>query len=390
MNEKITALVVTHDDSKAEALRSTFGQLAGFDVKVEAAKFTDCVARTRQLAADVAIIFLEEQPGSATVILEDMKKTRENVFAFAVSSERSAEVIVKAIRAGADELLSEMPTAEELLKALVKICERRKLNGGGAASGRLFTVHAPHQGVGSTTFAVNFAVELQAATGEQVILVDLDLQKADASVYLNFKPAYSILDVCQAADNLDNTLLDGSMFEHDSGIRVLAAPPNVEDSEAVTAADLEKVLTLLRQMYPYVVLDTSGYLNEVSLVALEQSDKAFLLTDNMVVSVRGVQRLLDTLDRLGIDSDRFEIVLNKPVLKSDVNEKDIKEALKREVSYKLPFDDTTAVLAANQGAPLRQANARSPLAEAIKAIARIQAGSAGAVKDSKGLFGRLF
>jgi len=390
VNEKITALVVTHDDTKADALRSTFGELSGFDVKVEAAKFTDCVARTRQLAADVAIIFLEEQPGSATVILEDMKKTRENVFAFAVSSERSAEVIVKAIRAGADELLSEMPTPEELLKALVKICERRKLNGGGSATGRLLTVHAPHQGCGSTTFAVNLAIEIHAVTGEQVVLVDLDLQRADASVYLNFKPNYSILDACQAAENLDNTFLEGAMFIHDSGVRVLAAPPNIEDSEAVAAPELEKVIAMLRQMYPYVVLDTSGYLNEVSLVALEQSDKTFLLTDNMVTSVRGLQRLLDTLDRLGIDSERFEVVLNKPIAKSDVNEKDIKEALKRELAFKLPFDDTTAVLAANQGAPLRQANARSPLAEAIRAIARIIVGSEGAQKDSKGLFGRLF
>ncbi len=390
MNEKITALVVTHDDTKTDALRSTFGELRGFDVKVEGAKFTDCVARTRQLAADVAIVFLEEQPGSGTIILEDMKKTRENVFAFAVSSERSAEDIVKAIRAGADELLSEMPTQEELLKALVKICERRKAAGGADAGGQIFTVHAPHQGVGSTTYAVNLAVELRAATGSDVVLVDLDLQCADASVYLNFKPDYSILDVCQSVDKMDNAFLQGAMYEHELGVRVLAAPANIEDSEAVGAAELERVLNMLRKMYPYIVLDTSSHLNEVSLVAMEHGDKVFLLTDNMVASVRGVQRLLDTLERLGIDSDRFEVVLNKPVSRSEVNEKDVQEALKRPVAHKLPLDEATAVLAANQGAALTKANARSPLAEAIRVIARKLAGSDGVDKESKGLFGRLF
>jgi pilus assembly protein CpaE len=390
VNEKITALVVTHDDRKTDALRLAFSEIPGFDVVVESAKFTDCVARMRQLSADVAIIFLEEQPGGGTVILQAMKKTRENVFAFAVSSERSAEVIVKAIRAGADELVSETPTAEELLKALVKICERRRVNGIVDAGGQVFTVHAPHQGVGSTTLAVNLAAEIHDATGKDVVLVDLDLQRADASVYLNFEPEYSILDVCQSVDTLDNSFLEAATHVHEIGIRVLAAPTNIEDSEAVGAADLESVLNMLRQMYPYIVLDTSSHLNEVSLVALEHGDKVFLLTDNMVASVRGVQRLLDTLERLGLDTKRFQVLLNKPVSCSEVNEKDIKDALKRDVGYRLPFDDQTAVSAANQGVPLGKANARSPLAEAIRAIACLLVGVEGAKKEAKSLFMRLF
>jgi Flp pilus assembly CpaE family ATPase len=126
------------------------------------------------------------------------------------------------------------------------------------------------------------------------------------------------------------------------------------------------------------------------LVALEQSDRAFLLTDNMVTSVRGVQRLLDALDRLGIDTDRYDVVLNKPVPRSEVDQKDVEEALKRAVAYKLPYDDASAVLAANQGAPLRSVNPRSALADAIRGVARAQVGTEGADKESKGLFGRLF
>jgi DNA-binding NarL/FixJ family response regulator len=85
---------------------------------IETAKFADCVAKLKQSAADVAVVFLDEQPGAGCVILEEIKKTQDSIFAFAVSSERSAEIIVKAIRAGADELISSIPTEEELLKAL--------------------------------------------------------------------------------------------------------------------------------------------------------------------------------------------------------------------------------------------------------------------------------
>ena len=82
MNEKITALVVTLDEAKTEEIRSVFASLPGFDVKIESAKFADCVAKLRQSAADVSVVFLDEQPGAGCVILEEIKKTQESICAF--------------------------------------------------------------------------------------------------------------------------------------------------------------------------------------------------------------------------------------------------------------------------------------------------------------------
>ncbi|RMD84845.1 MAG: DNA-binding response regulator, partial [Candidatus Dadabacteria bacterium] len=122
MSEKIKALVVTQDGGKVEQLRASFEALPGFEVREDVAPFSDCLSRASQFNPDVAVVFLDEQPGSAgCLILEQLKKTRDNLFVFAVSSERSAELIVKAIRAGADELISTMPSSEELLKAFVRI-----------------------------------------------------------------------------------------------------------------------------------------------------------------------------------------------------------------------------------------------------------------------------
>lgn len=391
VEEKVTALVVTLDDSKTEQLRNAFAALPGFDVAVEASKFVDCVGKVRSCKPDVAVVFLEEQPGSGCVTLEEIKKARENLFAFAVSSERSAEVIIKAIRAGADELLSAVPSEEELLKALIRIAERRKTTkSDDEPSSQVVTVYSPNGGTGCTTLAINLATELRRVTNEEVVLVDLDLQGGASPVYLNFNAAYTILDVCQAIDNLDPVLMKGSLHSHESGVQVLAPPANIEDSEAVSPTDIEKIVEALRGLYPYVVIDTSSYLNEVNLVAIEQADTVFFVTDNMVPSVRATQRAFDTFDRLGISQDVFQLVLSKPVPKSDVSAKDMAEALNSEVAFSLPYDDTTAVVAANQGTPLRDINVKSPLAEAIGAVAKAVAGLGDASEPGRGLFGRLF
>jgi len=391
VEEKVTALVVTLDDAKTERLRNAFAALPGFDVTVEGTKFVDSVGKVRACKPDIAVVFLEEQPGSGCVTLEEIKKVRENLFAFAVSSERSAEVIIKAIRAGADELIANVPSEEELLKALIRIAERRKTSKSDAGpSSQVVTVYAPHGGTGCTTLAINLATELRRITNEEVVLVDLDLQGGASPVYLNFNAAYTILDVCQAIENLDPVLMKGSLHSHESGVQVLAPPANVEDSEAVAPGDVEKIVAALRGLYPYVVIDTGAYLNEVNLVAIEQSDTVFFVTDNMVPSVRATQRAFDTFDRLGISQDLFKLVLSKPVPKSDISAKDLAEALKSEVAFSLPYDDTTAVAAANQGTPLRDVNVKSPLAEAIGAVAKAVAGFSADTQAGRGLFGRLF
>jgi hypothetical protein len=166
--------------------------------------------------------------------------------------------------------------------------------------------------------------------------------------FLNFQPSYNIR-------RLRGSRLirysERSLHSHPAGSG-LAPPTNVEDCEAVQPDHVEKILNLLRDMYRWVVVDTSSHLNEVTLVALERANRVYLLCDNMVPTVRACQRMLDTLSRLGIDTEQFRAVMSKPFPRSEITAKDVSEALKCEVVASIPYDDSTSVAAANQGLPL--------------------------------------
>ena len=392
MSEKVTALVVTQNEENAARIRTAFSAVAGFDVTVEAAGFADSADMLRRISADVAVIFLDEQPGGAgALVLEQLKNIRENVFTFAVSSERRAEAVVKAIRAGADELLSAVPGSEELHRACMSLGERRRQ----AATthdgeSKLIAVYSPHGGVGSTTLAVNLATALHAHTQQGVALVDLDLQSGETPVFLDYRPLYTILDVCHGIDNLDPAFMKGALYAHSDGVHVLSPPFNLEDSEAISASNVEEILDTLGTMFPHVVVDTSSYLNETTFVALEKADSIYLVCDNTVASVRSIQRLLDTMGRLGVNPERFQLVLNRQVPRSEITARDVSEALGKPIAHVLPVDDATAVAAANQGRPLAKINTRSPLVAAINRIAASEAGVAASARRSGGLFGRLF
>jgi Flp pilus assembly CpaE family ATPase len=82
--------------------------------------------------------------------------------------------------------------------------------------------------------------------------------------------------------------------------------------------------------------------------------------------------------------------MSKPFARSEITAKDVSEALKCEVVASIPYDDATAVAAANQGLPLREVSARSNIVEAIEELAKKEAGIEEGARNSRGLFGRLF
>ncbi len=391
--DSIVAVVISNDRSKQESMTQVFANLPGFKVVAESADFSNGVQKVQGMAADVAVVFLDDRQDTGCAVLSQLKQARPDVFTFAISADRSADLIVKAIRSGADELLSQIPTSEELLAPLVKVMELRKreATAGGGTIGQILAGYSSHGGAGVTTFMTNLALSIKKMGEVRVCLVDLDLQNGDVPVFLNFKHPYSILDLTENSGSLDPTFLQGTLFHHASGLDVLAPPPMLEDGESISARDVTQILDALKSHFDYILVDTSSTLNDITFAVIEKADKCFLLTDNMVPSVRAMQRVANTLDRLGVTHENLKLVLSRPVEKSDITSQDISDVVKLDVAYDIPRDDATAIQAANRGVPAHEVNPKSPMVTAIEAVARAVTGvTSTSASKSSGLFGRFF
>jgi pilus assembly protein CpaE len=251
--------------------------------------------------------------------------------------------------------------------------------------------YSSHGGAGVTTFITNLAISIKKMGEVRVCLMDLDLQNGDVPVFLNFKHPYSILDLTENAGSLDPTFLQGTLFHHSSGLDILAPPPMLEDGESISARDVSHIIDALKSHFDYILVDTSSALNDITFAVIEKADRCFLLTDNMVPSVRAMQRVANTLDRLGVGHGTLGLVLSRPVEKSDITSQDIRDVVKLDVTYTLPRDDATAIQAANRGVPAYEVNPKSPLVAAIEAIARSVTGvTSASTSKGSGLFGRFF
>jgi len=390
--ESIIAVVISNDRPKQDAMGQVFTGLPGIKVVVESADFTAGVQKVQSMSADVAVVFLDDRPEVGCTLLAKLKQARPDLFTFAISGDRSAELIVKAIRAGADELLSAIPSSEEILAPVVKLMElRRRDRSSGERVSTLISAYSSRGGAGVTTMMVNLATSIRRLSGRDVCLVDLDFQNGDVPVYLNFKHPYSILDITEHIENLDPAFVQGTLYQHASGVHVLAPPPMLEDGESISARDVSQILRTLKTQYEFVLVDTSSFLHDMTFSVIEAAQRCFLVTDNMVPSVRAMQRVVNTLERLGINNEHLFLTVNKPTEKSDISSQDIAEVVKLDVAYTLPRDEATAIQAANRGLSLYETNPKSLLVQAIDDLARSIAGVSSASKGKGSrIFGRFF
>jgi pilus assembly protein CpaE len=228
------------------------------------------------------------------------------------------------VRAGALDILR-LPVADDaLLEAVEQAIETgaamREARGGDRpverekdAQGTIVAVVSASGGSGKTFLASNLAYHLVSGAKKQTCLIDLDLQFGELSTSLRLKPRHTIHDLL-AGEGDDEDLaqrLEAHLERHESGIRVLAAPDDPEQADAIEAFHVAAVLEAARSQFDYVIVDTPTALSEGVLVALEQADQIFVLATLDLPSVRNLGVMLNTLKKLKVPMERVSLLLNK-------------------------------------------------------------------------------
>lgn len=133
-----------------------------------------------------------------------------------------------ALKLGASDYLHREVGFYELLPLLEDIANEKASS---SEIGELSLFINTKGGSGATTVALNTAIALSEYSKGKVLLIDLGMQFSDAADYLNSKPKYSINDVIDAMNDLDDLSLDGLVYKHSSGVNYLCfSADNIKDN----------------------------------------------------------------------------------------------------------------------------------------------------------------
>ena len=264
--------------------------------------------------------------------------------------------------------------------ALHTACERSRMVsarmlGGTAApppaergpEGEIITVFAPKGGVGKTTLATNLGVVL-AGNGHHVCVVDLDIAAGDIAISVQLDPVRTLVDAVSMAGHLDTTGAASLLTQYRPGLQMLLAPVTPSDAEKVTAALVSELLSVLRTMFSYVVVDTASYLSEHMLAAMDLSARLVLIATPDVPSLKNLRVTQDTLDLLSFPRANRYIVLNRADSNVGLSSDDVLRVLRAPIAAHIP-SSRAVPLSINKGTPITLSNRDHPVSKAIARFA---------------------
>lgn len=215
---------------------------------------------------------------------------------------------------------------------------------------RIIAVTGLKGGVGRSTVAVNLAAALQQSGKSDVILVESHGGLSDLSLMLNLHPTRTLAHLDEETE-IDLDIVQGNLCQHESGLRLLAAPTKLENLVELPPESWPHLLSLLTEIAGTVVVDTGVAANAILSEILTTADEIVVVTGADTVSLNSTWPLLQTL-RQGHDvHGQIHLVLNRVGMPGAVSKSTVSKHLQQRVDIELLDDAPLVTYSVNRGIP---------------------------------------
>jgi pilus assembly protein CpaE len=369
---QLAASVVSHDE---EFKRQVAALLRGCGVPIGIVE--DRRTGTEAAGPDIVVIDIRADASSGMAAIERLRAGHPTVALFAIAGAAEPDLILQAMRAGANEFFpwtangTQPRSVEEAFHGAVRrTATRHAAASAGARQPCVTNVFLGAKGgAGTTTVAVNCAVEIARLTKRPTAIIDLKPSLGEVALFLGVRPRFTVLDAIENLHRLDREFLRELMARHKSELDILAGSEQFDRPNQQDATAIEELLRVLSRLYDYIVIDAGNMINSAAASALYAADAIFLVTNPDVPSIRNAQRLVDRVRQLGAGSERVKILLNRVSDQSLIAPKQIETALGYGIHQQFSSDYRTVSTALNSGVPLALAN-HSELAAQFSSFTR--------------------
>jgi pilus assembly protein CpaE len=312
---------------------------------------------------DVVLVGMDSNPEQAEEFARLLYKERVRAMLVAIASQRDANAILSAMRAGYNEYVVLPEDAAQLRSAVH-----------GAAfdlddddsKGIIVAVTGAKGGVGATMLATHLAAEL--ASIHRVACLDFDFTMGDIAPAMDIIPKDTIADLLPRAETIDERMLTGSASVHPSKVHFICQPNDIDQIGDLHSDEIFNILNAAAGAYQYVIVDCGSRLDDATTTTLNVADQVFVIATPDVVSVRDCHRKLNALSALGVERKRVSVILNRVPRQPYLTRETIEQNLSINIVGSVSDDPRHVDHALNEGKLIRDLYPKSDI---VTEIARL-------------------
>ena len=367
MKRNLTFIVLCKDPVDAKEMGRALSGHAGVSLLLNSEDaeqvFTEIV-RLRPSAVMINLAHLGE-PGLKLV--QRISTECPSTAVICASRDSSPDLILSSMRSGARDFLR-LPIHEGELTTVIDRTSQFVLEHATdepRKRGRAIAVFSSKGGCGCSLIATNLAMLQPTPT----VLVDLNLQSGDLELLLGLRPKFSLADVVENRDRLDDALLTSYLTQHSKNVSLLAAPLKAENAEDIEPRHIYEIMESLRHRFDSVIIDTPHSFDAVTISALDNADQILVVLTLEIHAIRSTRRALEIFDRLGYPRKKIRVVVNRWSKTIDLDQKQIEDFLGERVVGFVQSDYRAAVNSINLGQPLVDSAPTSKVAADLRQVA---------------------
>ena len=310
--------------------------------------------------------------------LEELMARHHDMAVILICNQQNPDFLLSAIRLGVREVIQTPFSASTIQQAVTRVRERIAAQGMPRSPGKLLAFMPCKGGSGATFIATNLAYAI-STEHKRVCLIDLNLHFGDAALHISEQaPTSTVVDLAAQIDRLDGALLESSMLRVSPWLDLLAAPESPASAVDVRPESVERLISVARGCYDFVLVDLSRTLEANVIKVLDCADRIYLVLQPTLPFIRDAGRLLQIFASLGYSKGHTRILLNRFDKNGEISLPDIENALGMKVEKTLPNSFGVVAESINHGHPILEFAPRDPVARALQDLAReiTQAGNA--------------
>jgi len=327
--------------------------------------------RLRQNKPDVILLDLATDLDAACELIRGVSLLNFPTHVVGLHIRNDSEAVLRSLRMGASEFLYAPFDVRVQNEAATRL--RRLLEPGPEERlepGTIVAFASAKPGSGASTLAAQTAFALARATSKRILLADFDLMGGMIGFYLKLTNTKSLLDALHSAEKLNDGVWP-SLVAIADGLDILPAP-ETPYAGSVDGARLHAVLEHARMNYDWIIMDLPLVFQRLSLMAISESDRAFLVTTSELPSLHLARKAVNLLDQLGFPKERFQIMINRINRRDEIAGSDIERLFNCGVDARIPNDYFSLHRAVTLGQPVET---HCELGRAIESLARRLSGN---------------